>query len=147
MNPDCSQPRILLVDDEPAIRSGLRALLEMGGFVVSEAQDVRTGIAKSESERPDLIVLDLRLPDGSGFDVLESIRKKSPRERLAVLIFTGYGDFDTSLESVRRGADGFLRKGLGEVGLLEAVWNEATSLMNSRGRTPPSPSLRPDFHR
>jgi len=100
---------VLLIEDEVSIRRGLRELLELEGAWVAEASTAREGL-EALRRRPDLVVLDLALPDGSGYGILEQLDQRRRRPR--VVVFTGHGGFDEGLESVRRGADRFLTKDL-----------------------------------
>src|SRR4030081_1903815 len=69
--------RLLFIEDDDQIRLALRLALEDEGYVVEEAGDGRSGLAAFDREEPDLVIVDLRLPDIQGFDVCRSLRSKS----------------------------------------------------------------------
>jgi two-component system response regulator DevR len=80
--------RILLVDDHEVVRVGVRALIERqpGMEVVGEAATVREAVNKAQELMPDVVVLDIRLPGGSGLDACRQIKAHRPRSRLAQMI-------------------------------------------------------------
>ncbi|HSR26432.1 MAG TPA: response regulator transcription factor, partial [Candidatus Eisenbacteria bacterium] len=84
--------RLMLVDDHEVVRSGLRAMLEAAGDmrVVAEAGTVVDAIAQAERVRPDVIVMDVRLADGSGIEATREIRARRPDSR--VLMLTSFAD-------------------------------------------------------
>ena len=98
--------RVLFVDDEPAILKSLGDYFEKLGHEVHRAENGKAGIAAFERVRPDVVVLDLKLPDMSGLEVLEAIRRKNA----TVLMLTGYGEVETAVEAMRLGAENFLTK-------------------------------------
>lgn len=102
--------RVVLVDDHPVVRSGLRAWLDSrdGIEVAGEAETVRDAISLVTAMQPDVVVLDLKLPDGSGLDVLRRIR--AAEDPPGVVILTSFGEDRDIVEAVERGADGFLHK-------------------------------------
>jgi DNA-binding NtrC family response regulator len=102
------KPRILLVDDEPAIQFGFSRFLNSVGFAldaVSRLSDARESLQK---ERYDAILLDMKLPDGNGLDWIREIRPSNPD--LAIVLITGHGDIPLAVEAMRSGADHFLTK-------------------------------------
>ncbi|HSY21102.1 MAG TPA: response regulator [Polyangiaceae bacterium] len=103
------EPRtILVVDDDDVFRSRLvRAFLDRG-FDARGAASGAEVAALVSSDSPELAVLDLRLPDGSGLDVLRVIKEKDPTT--SVVVLTGYGSIATALEAVRLGATHYLTK-------------------------------------
>jgi DNA-binding NarL/FixJ family response regulator len=113
--------RVVVVDDHPIVRDGLRALFGTvpDVEVVGEAQDTRGALREVTLARPDVVLLDVHLPDGTGLDVLASVRRASPETR--VLLLTMDDDAETVLEAVRLGADGYLVKGAGQEEILRAV--------------------------
>ncbi|PWB61946.1 MAG: Fis family transcriptional regulator, partial [Deltaproteobacteria bacterium] len=100
--------RILVVDDEPQIRSFLKNLFEMGGWDVHEALSGTEGIEKIERERYDVILTDLKMPGADGIEILRTAKKiQSDAE---VVVMTGYGTVDSAIEAMRAGAFHFLLK-------------------------------------
>lgn len=98
--------RVLFIDDEPAILKSLGDYFEKLGHEVFRADTGKAGIATFEKARPDVTVLDLKLPDISGLEVLENLRQKQG----AVIMLTGYGEVETAVEAMRLGAEQFLTK-------------------------------------
>lgn len=102
--------RIMLVDDHELIRKGLRSYLERRPdmTVVGEAGTVRQAVATAARERPDVIVMDIRLPDGTGIEACRTIRAQLPDTRMIML--TSFADDDAVMSSVMAGASAFLLK-------------------------------------
>jgi two-component system response regulator HydG len=97
---------VLLVDDDPDVLRTVGAFLEHTGYVVIRAASGEEALEAADRERPDVVLLDLQLPDASGLDVLE--RLQSPD--LAVLMVTGHGDVPTAVRAMQLGAENFLTK-------------------------------------
>jgi DNA-binding NarL/FixJ family response regulator len=102
--------RIVLVDDQTLVRQGIRSLLELAGnvAVVAEASDGDEGIAVVRRERPDVVLLDLRMPKKGGVDVLRALRATNTLPPTIVL--TTFDDDEALLDAVRAGAKGYLLK-------------------------------------
>lgn len=113
--------RVLLVDDSEMVRTGLRTLLsgEPTVEVVGEAANVADGIAAGARLKPDVVLLDIRLPDGSGIEACRQILKKSPDTR--VLMVTSVVDDTVVDDAIRAGAHGYLLKEIDGRGLVNAV--------------------------
>lgn len=112
--------RVLLVDDHAVVRRGLRAVLTQPRIeVVGEAGSVASGIDEARRLRPDVVVLDLRLPDGSGIEACRDIRAELPETK--VLILTSYADEDALFSAVMAGAAGYVLKDLDPNRLIDAV--------------------------
>ena len=105
-----SEIRILLVDDHEVVREGLRALLSRreGFQVVGQAGSVSESIVEAERTRPDIVVMDVRLPDGSGIEACREIREAMPDTK--VIILTSYADDDAVFASILAGASGYVLK-------------------------------------
>jgi two-component system, NarL family, invasion response regulator UvrY len=112
---------ILLVDDHPIIRDGLRAALaqDTGLNVVGEAQNADEAIAKTREARPDVVLLDISLPDKNGFEVLKLIHTEMPEIR--VLILSTYSEKQYAVRCLKSGAWGYLTKSSGSAELIEAI--------------------------
>ncbi len=104
------QIKILLVDDHEVVRMGLRTLLERRDNidVVGEAGTVEEAIAAAERTEPDVIVMDIRLPDGNGVDACREIRGQRPETK--VIMLTSYADDEAIYGSIMAGASGYLLK-------------------------------------
>ena len=101
-------PRILIVDDEPGIRFGVRDFLESEGLEVDEAESVATAIKTIREGRPDAVVLDHMLPDGTALDLLPRVREIDAS--LPVVVLTGHASIDLAVRAIKEGADQFLAK-------------------------------------
>ena len=98
--------RILIVDDEPDLTSALGRYFERTGHDVLRAGTGEEALAMVEAERPALMLLDLKLPDMTGFEVLERTREHRP----VVIMVTGHGDVALAVQAMQAGAEGFLMK-------------------------------------
>jgi two-component system, NarL family, response regulator DevR len=113
--------RLLLVDDHEVLRIGLRTLFnEAGGFqVVGEAGALSSAVTEASRLKPDVVLMDVRLPDGSGVDACRAIR--TARQETRVLFLTSFADEDVVLATILAGADGFLLKEVSRDQLIGAV--------------------------
>ncbi|MGB9975827.1 sigma-54-dependent transcriptional regulator [Thermovenabulum sp.] len=100
--------KILIIDDEPAICKALQISLKSEGFEVDTALSAKEGIKKFKAILPDVVVLDLRLPDSDGIKVMESI--KAIEKDTIIILITAYGDTKTAVEAVKKGAYDFITK-------------------------------------
>jgi DNA-binding NtrC family response regulator len=103
-----SRPNILIIDDQPSVRFGLRSLLEAEGYSVMEAEDGRQALSLLTENAPQLILLDLRLPDTDGLDLLPRI--KAIDDDVPVIILTAHGTIETAIRALKNGAENFLTK-------------------------------------
>ncbi len=112
---------VVLVDDSEVVRVGLRALLgtEPDIRVAAEAATVATGVEACARLRPKVVLLDIRLPDGTGFDACRQIIKRAPETR--VLFLTSVVDNTMVEEAIRAGAHGYLLKEIDGRGLMSAI--------------------------
>ena len=113
--------RLLMVDDHEVLRLGLRTLFsEADGFeVVGEAGTMVEAISKARELDPDVVLMDVRLPDGSGVEACREIRTQRPQT--CILFLTSYADDAAVLATILAGAQGFLLKDVGSDELLRAV--------------------------
>lgn len=113
--------RLLLVDDHEVVRLGLKALFNRTGSiqVVGEAGTMESAVAEALRLKPDVVLMDVRLPDGDGVEACRDIRAECPDIR--VLFLTSYSDETAVLSTVFAGAAGFLLKEIGGSALVQAV--------------------------
>ncbi|MEU0520558.1 response regulator transcription factor [Streptosporangium sp. NPDC006007] len=118
--------RVFLVDDHEVVRRGVAALLESENDieVIGEAGTVESAVARIPALRPDVAVLDVRLPDGSGVDVCREVRSKMPE--LACLMLTSFADDEALFNAVMAGAAGYVLKQIHGSDLVGAVRTVAT---------------------
>ena len=100
--------KILIVDDEPGIRFGVRDFLESEGLEVDEAESVASAERAVRDGHPDAVILDHMLPDGTALDLLPRLRELEPT--LPVVVLTGHASIDLAVRAVKEGADHFLAK-------------------------------------
>lgn len=106
------QSTMIIIDDEPLIRKALHHHFERKGYRVLEASTAADGIQLAREEGPDVILLDLNLPDLDGLTALDRIKGSHPDS--AVIVLTAHGTYENAVEAVKRGAEDFLVKESGE---------------------------------
>ena len=116
--------RVLVVDDSALVREGLRAVLGTHGGVhqievVGEAETVAAAISQARLLKPDVVLLDIRLPDGSGLDACREIKRILPTVR--ILILTSVASDELIHQAVMAGAQGYLMKEINPQGLVKAI--------------------------
>ena len=128
---------ILIVEDEQAIRRFVRTALEAEGFRVYEADGVQRGLLEAATRKPDLVVLDLGLPDGDGQDFIRDLRRWSP---IPVIVLSARVDETDKIQALDAGADDYLIKPFGIGELLARV----RVALRRRGQSPEalSPVIR-----
>ena len=102
--------RVLLVEDEEALRRVMKDLLEREGFVVYEAGDGVVALDEVDRLAPDLVVLDLNLPRLDGYGVLSHLRARPATQKLPVIVLTAKGDEDSEVRVFEYGASDYLTK-------------------------------------
>lgn len=154
--------RVFLLDDHEIVRAGLRSLLEgEDGFeVVGEAANTAEALDRIPPTRPDVAILDVRLPDGSGIEVCREIRSNSPE--IACVMLTSYADDEALFAAVMAGAAGYILKQVGATSLVEDIRRVAAGhslldpaltqrvlerLQDPSGENPLLASLTPQEHR
>jgi len=104
------QKKILVVDDEPAVREIYNREFTGAGYKVVLASDGQEGILKAGEEVPDLILLDVMMPKVSGIDVLKLLKQNKLTKKIPVLLLTNLGEEHIIKEGFGLGADGYLLK-------------------------------------
>jgi two-component system alkaline phosphatase synthesis response regulator PhoP len=130
--------RVLVVEDSPDLAFGLRTNLEIEGYEIRVAGDGRTALREFDEFRPDLIVLDLMIPELNGFGVLQAVRERG--SNVPVLILSATAEETAKIRGFRLGADDFVTKPFSVLELLARI--EAL-LRRARGSEAP-PSTAPD---
>ena len=116
-----NQIRVLIVDDHEVVREGLRALLRRRPqlAVVGEADSVASAIEEAKRTEPDVVIMDVRLPDGSGVEACREIRAHRPETK--VIMLTSYADDEAVFASIMAGATGYLLKQTRTKALVDAI--------------------------
>ena len=99
---------LLIVDDDNPFRERLSRAMEKKGFKVVQAIGVKSGIDSVKNEKPAFAVVDLRLGDGNGLEVVKEIQNSNPKSRVVML--TGYGNIPTAVAAIKEGAIDYLAK-------------------------------------
>ena len=100
--------RILVVDDEKGVRNVLATVLEKEGYVVDTAQNGKEAIKKSNATLYDLALIDIRLPDMEGTELLSAMKETTPK--MVKIIVTGYPSLENAIEATNKGADAYILK-------------------------------------
>jgi len=124
---------LLLVDDDKAFLTRLERAMEKRGFAVRSAETVAAGLSAVDVAPPAYAVVDLRLEDGNGLDVVEALHKRRPDARAVVL--TGYGNIATAVTAVKLGAVDYLSK--------PADADDVINALLATGEAPPAPPENP----
>lgn len=116
-----TRQRILLVDDHEVVRVGLKALLDKHPDfeVVAEAGTAREAVEKTNSYKPDVVVMDIRLKGGSGIEACQEIAESSPDTQ--VIMLTSYAEDEMLFSAIRAGAAGYVLKQIGGDDLVRAI--------------------------
>jgi len=123
--PESKSIRLLIVDDHKVVRLGLHILMSRhnGIEVVGEAGTSAAAVEQTAGLKPHVVLMDVRLPDGNGFEACRQIRRVQPDTR--VLFLTSFADEEIVLESIDAGGDGYLLKEIDEENLVQAIRNVA----------------------
>ncbi len=118
---DLNQIRLLIVDDHEVVRVGLRSVIGQDSKIeiVAEAATATEALSEALRLKPDVVLLDLRLPDGNGVDLCREILRACPETR--VLFLTSHADDDAKLAAMVAGAQGYLLKEIGSEELIERI--------------------------
>lgn len=124
---------LLIVDDDKAFLQRLARAMEKRGFLTETAESVSEARAKVESCNPAFVVVDMRLEDGNGLDVIEILRSRRPEAR--AIILTGYGNIATAVTAVKLGAVDYLSKPADA----DEIYGALTQQRNERAEPPENP--------
>lgn len=101
--------RVLIIDDEEKLRNLLGRIISLEGFEVQQAADCRTGLKRLEQTEIDVVLCDVKLPDGSGIELAKKIREKYPH--IEVVLLTAYGNIPDGVQAIKNGAYDYITKG------------------------------------
>jgi two-component system KDP operon response regulator KdpE len=124
---------ILVVDDEPPIRRFLRTSLVASGYRIVEAENAADGLRLLAAEKPDVVILDLGLPDRSGLDLIPEIRKTSP---VPIVVLSARHDERSKVEALDLGADDFVSKPFGMTELMARLRAAMRHAFQAQGELP-----------
>ena len=105
---DFKDKSLLIVDDDNPFRDRLARSMEKKGFIVTQAESVKSAIQKARENKPAFAVIDLRLGDGNGLEVVKEIQQSEKKSRIIML--TGYGNIPTAVAAIKAGAIDYLAK-------------------------------------
>ena len=108
MNEKAKQKQILLVDDTANVLAVLSDFLKSAAYAVLEAKDAQGAIEVVKEELADLALIDLRMPETDGINLMLSLKKTKPH--LPVIIYSGYPSMNTAIEALKKGADDYIPK-------------------------------------
>jgi DNA-binding NtrC family response regulator len=123
---------ILIVDNDALVRQSIRELLHSSGFAVREADSCEAGIAAFRAQRPDLVLVEHRLPDGDGVHLIGQLRATDPD--VPCIVLSGHASIDLAVQAVKEGAENFVTKPI-KSGLLETLIPRLLQQQASRKRT------------
>ncbi len=118
--------KLLLIDDDAPLRRTLQKAMEKRGFIVYSGGSLKEGLNLAHTIRPDYAVLDLRLEDGSGVELVKRVRELHPKVRIVIL--TGYGNIATAVAAVKAGAVDYLAKPADADDVINALLSTGSSL-------------------
>jgi DNA-binding response OmpR family regulator len=128
-------PKILIVDDDPDLRQALRLRLRASHYTTVSATDGYSAIAQAYKERPDLIILDLGLPAGNGFVVLDRLRQDDKLSTIPVLVLTAREPHGNEDRALKAGAVAFFQKPVDNAELMQVI---QSTLSSNQGAPLPS---------
>jgi two-component system response regulator DevR len=113
--------RIIIVDDHEVVRIGMRSLLEQYPQyeVVAEAGSAKEAVTQVETYRPDIVLMDIRLPGKSGIDACEEIKRNTPDTKIIML--TSYAEDEMLFSAIKAGASGYILKQIDSEGLIKSI--------------------------
>jgi two-component system response regulator AtoC len=111
--------RILVVDDEEGIRITISRALQRAGYLVDAVENGRQAIEKAEANFYDLALIDIRLPDMDGTELLTAMKETTPK--MIKIILTGYPALQNAIDAVNKGADGYITKPVSMEELIETI--------------------------
>ena len=126
--------RILVIDDDPGLSEVIGILLEREGYGVQIAGTVKAGLERLGASAADVVVTDLKLPDGTGLDVIAGVRACRPR--LPIIMITSYSSMESAIDALRAGANDYVIKPFNNAEFLAAISRALNDRRLLRGARP-----------
>src|SRR5215469_5577125 len=101
--------KVLIVDDEEKLRSLLTRIIKLEGYNVSEAGDLRSALKTLHREEIDVVLCDVKLPDGNGVDFVKEVKRNNPL--IEIILLTAYGNIPDGVQAIKNGAFDYILKG------------------------------------
>ncbi len=114
-----NQKRILIVDDDKNILDSLSSILKSNSYSVDTAQNGAEAIAKFETQKFNLVLLDIKLPDINGTELLNQMHNDSPE--MMLIMITGFPSLDNAVKSLNLGADAYIMKPINPAELIKVI--------------------------
>ncbi len=124
--------KILLVDDEINVCRGCQRIFEEEGYSMQTALSGREGLMKADNEDFDAVIVDMKMPDINGMDVIKTLKEKQPE--MPIIMITGYASVPTAIEAMKLGADDYIPKPFKPNEIIDAVKNALQKVKNTRER-------------
>lgn len=115
--------KLLTIDDEPSLRRSIKLFFEDSGFTVFEAADGPSGIQMARKQRPHIVLVDLRMPEMNGLEVIRILSKECPE--VPIIVVSGTGVLEDALEAIRAGASDYITKPINDMQILEHTVHRA----------------------
>lgn len=125
--------KVLIIDDEPEVRSGLKTIIdwdELGFSVCGEAEDGKEGLEKIGELEPDLVVVDIKMPEMDGIAMIDQVRKRE--YKCKIILLTGFSDFSYAQRAIRFGVTAYLLKPIDEDELIPIVKKSFEEIMSEK---------------
>ena len=101
--------KVLIIDDEEKLRSLLARLLKLEGYAISEAGNLKAAYKSIQVVEPDVVLCDVKLPDGNGVDFITEVKKRNPY--IEIILLTAYGNIPDGIQAMKNGAFDYITKG------------------------------------
>lgn len=122
--------KVLIIDDEEKLRNLLSKIIAFEGFEVLQASNIKVGLQRLEAEQIDVVICDVKLPDGSGVDTAKIIKEKFPS--VEVILLTAYGNIPDSVQAIKNGAFDYITKGDDNNKIIPLVYKASEKVVLNR---------------
>lgn len=137
--------KVLIIEDQPQMRTNLTLMLQLNGYEVTAAENGRAGLEAARAQKPDLILCDVMMPELDGYGVLEALRQDDETAGIPFIFLTAKGDKKEQRAGMRLGADDYLTKPVTEADLLDSVRVRLERVAELERRVRERAATKPDF--